>query len=539
MRRTVCFLNLLTLIAVLFSLVMMPPPAKAIWHILVNEHFMDDPPDWPWGNWSLNPDRNWFQTGPPYVWGVQDYIFKNNGIDNQSVWCVGLPPSLNPEFDDYTNNTESWMRWGPFDLSNAVAARASFWYYNQSQPGADYVRWGGYNSGAWQMYEAGRHSGDMTEWRYGYVDFDSLAEGTVSLLGQSNIYLLFNFHSNYSETDLGAFIDEVNLAWDDGMFDLEALDASFADPDSTEIGQTVTGDTIRFQFDWAAYGSGTTPDFDIACYLDGELFYTERRNAEIGGSQQIYETTYSDLWVVQPDSHTVSWKIDAGREIQEADENNNVVVQGFGGVPPNVPPWMHFFAPDYGDTAATQFMIRWEDEDPDDNAIIYLYYDDDSTGYNGQLIPGAFNIYEDDPADSFLWNVSGLPEGDYWVLGFIMDSEAMEWYYSDGPLIVDHNWVGMGSDQQKPSPEDFQLESIYPNPFNSSTTIRFGLPQAAGVQIRIYDSMGRLQDKPFDGYLSAGFHNVAWSPKNLPSGIYVVEVSTTTLNQRAKVLYLK
>jgi hypothetical protein len=529
----------LALMAVITLLVSAPPKADAVWHILFNEHFSGDPPDWPWGNWQLNPDRTWFQTGPPYVWGIQDYIFKINGIDGQSVWCVGLPPDLDPEFDDYTNNTESWMRWGPFDLTDAVAARASFWYYNQSQLGADYVRWGGYVGTAWQMYEAGRHSGELTEWHYGYVDFDSLEEGTVSLLGESNVYLLFNFHSNYSETDIGAFIDEVNLAWDDGMFDLEAVSIDFAAPDSSLISQPIVGDTIRFQFDWIAYGSGTTPDFDIACYLDGSLFYTERRNAYIGSSQQIYATTYSDLWVVEPDSHNVVWKIDAGREIEESDEENNVAMLGFGGIPPNTPPWMQFITPVYGDTANTQFVIRWEDEDPDDNATIYLYYDDDSTGYDGQLIPGAYNIMEDDPADSFLWNVAGLPDGDYWVLGLIMDSESTLWYYSDGPLIVDHSWVGFNEALKPPLPADFTLDSVFPNPFNSSTTVRFSLPREEFVQLRVFDSMGRLQEELFSGRLSSGYHEVTWTPKALPSGVYLVEMSTPQIRQRAKALYLK
>ncbi len=474
------------------------------------------------------------------MWGIQDYIFKTNGIDGQSIWCVGQPCNLDPEFDPYIPNTDSWVKWGPIDLSTATAAKASFWSFCQTQPYADYVRWGAWPADEFNMYEGNRFSGIHLDWNYGYVDFDSLAEGSVSLLGESSVYLVFHFYSNGDgQVDLGAFIDEVNIAWDDGYFDLQALSATLATLDSSSVYEAVIGDTLLFHLSWKAYGSDTTPMFDIACQFDGSPFYTERRNVDIGSSQQVWKHTYSTPWVVTEGNHTVSWMLDDSREIEESNETNNDTLLNFVSMVPNVPPWIQFLHPTWGDTANQEFLITWEDEDPDDNAIISLYWDDDNTGFDGQSIIGASYIEEDDTTDSFTWNVSSMAEGEVWVFAYMTDNQAEYWQYSDGPLIIDHDWMNLKENNQAAYIDEFILESIYPNPFNSSTKIRIGLPVGDYVSMRIYDSLGRLRTDLFEGKLSSGYHEVTWSPLNLPSGIYLVEIVGSDWQQRAKTLYLK
>jgi len=535
-KSTVYRASLVILIALL-CVGILAPSAGAIWHIILNEHFSSSPPTWPWGFWTISPNRNYFQALPGDVWGVQDYIYKYNGLDGQSIWCVGLPPTLDPEFDFYGPNIDSWTRWGPFDLSDAVAARATFYFYNHSQIVSDYVRWGGYNVNSFQMYEGGRHSGETTEWMYKSVFFDSLQGGAVSLIGEPNVWLVFHFHSNSDAVvDIGAFIDEVNIAWDDGMLDFEADDIDFVNPDSTAHMSLGVGDTIRFEFNWIALGSGTSPDFDITCAIDGSVFYEERRNVTIGGSGQSWEATYSDLWVVEPDTHQVVWVVDSHHEVEEAFEDNNTSTYQAIGVPPNIPAWLHIYSPD-GDTADAEFLIQWEDYDPDDNAIISLYYDTDTLNYDGLPISGAYNIQEDDTTDAFLWNITNFPNGEYWVLGLIMDSEDYSWDYSDGPLIVDHLGVNYGPEGGLIT--DFKIEGVYPNPFNSNANISFSLPDDGLVEIQIYDALGRLQAAPFKGLLRSGKHEISWSPKDLPSGLYLVQIEHDGISQMTKALYLK
>jgi len=97
----------------------------------------------------------------------------------------------------------------------------------------------------------------------------------------------------------------------------------------------------------------------------------------------------------------------------------------------NVPPWIKFTNPDGIDDTVwkgdqTWFFIQWEDEDPDDNATIKLYYDDDNEGFDGtKLHSGAFHEDSLDnnsqEKDSYRWDVTDMPEDDYWLYAVIED----------------------------------------------------------------------------------------------------------------------
>lgn len=74
-------------------------------------------------------------------------------------------------------------------------------------------------------------------------------------------------------------------------------------------------------------------------------------------------------------------------------------------------------------------------------------------------------------------------------------------------------------------PESFVLGDAYPNPFNPSTTIRFGLPERSSVAIRIYDVSGRIVADLVDGEMQAGMFQVSWNAASVSSGTYLVRMS--------------
>jgi len=57
-------------------------------------------------------------------------------------------------------------------------------------------------------------------------------------------------------------------------------------------------------------------------------------------------------------------------------------------------------------------------------------------------------------------------------------------------------------------PDDFNLFNNYPNPFNPETTIKYALPEASKVSIKVYDVAGREVAKLTEGNKSAGYHTV-------------------------------
>jgi hypothetical protein len=80
------------------------------------------------------------------------------------------------------------------------------------------------------------------------------------------------------------------------------------------------------------------------------------------------------------------------------------------------------------------FMIKWMDEDADNDALIALFYDTDDAGEDGTEIASGIN--EDSEIDEFEWNLTGVPEGIYWIYGVIDDDvNTTVTSYSPGSLM--------------------------------------------------------------------------------------------------------
>ena len=89
-------------------------------------------------------------------------------------------------------------------------------------------------------------------------------------------------------------------------------------------------------------------------------------------------------------------------------------------------------------------------------------------------------------------------------------------------------------------PDQFYLDQNYPNPFNPSTTIKFGVTEAANIDLRIYDALGRevavlISNK----FMDAGSYNVKFDASNLASGTYVYRMTAGANTVSRKMQLLK
>ena len=85
----------------------------------------------------------------------------------------------------------------------------------------------------------------------------------------------------------------------------------------------------------------------------------------------------------------------------------------------------------------------------------------------------------------------------------------------------------------------FSLMGAFPNPFNSSTSIKFNVFSSGKYFIKAYTLNGSFTETLFEGALEPGSHDFQWVVKNKPSGIYLIKMESTIAKEVKKVLHLK
>ena len=76
-------------------------------------------------------------------------------------------------------------------------------------------------------------------------------------------------------------------------------------------------------------------------------------------------------------------------------------------------------------------------------------------------------------------------------------------------------------------PNKFYLEQNHPNPFNSFTTIEYGLAESSFVSMRVYDICGREIESLIHKSQRAGVYEVTWQT-HLSSGIYFYKIEVVS-----------
>lgn len=85
----------------------------------------------------------------------------------------------------------------------------------------------------------------------------------------------------------------------------------------------------------------------------------------------------------------------------------------------------------------------------------------------------------------------------------------------------------------------YSLSQNFPNPFNPTTTISFGIPKAGLVSISVYDITGKFITELVNGELSAGKYNTAWDASSLASGVYFYKIQAGDFVEMKRMTLIK
>ncbi|MCF7840895.1 MAG: T9SS type A sorting domain-containing protein [Candidatus Marinimicrobia bacterium] len=135
---------------------------------------------------------------------------------------------------------------------------------------------------------------------------------------------------------------------------------------------------------------------------------------------------------------------------------------------------------------------------------------------------------------------------------FALTTEAQDCASEPIPMCLDGNSVSFQATVHEPVvsiqpesiPATYSLGNNYPNPFNPSTTIRFGLPEAGVAKLTIYDVQGKPVQTLVNRHLPAGYQSVAWQGQNdagrqMSTGVYFARLEVNGFSQTRKMILMK
>ena len=103
-------------------------------------------------------------------------------------------------------------------------------------------------------------------------------------------------------------------------------------------------------------------------------------------------------------------------------------------------------------------------------------------------------------------------------------------YGCDGPVGVEEDEV---------VPETYSLSQNYPNPFNPSTTIKYSIPNASFVKIKVFNTIGQEMATLINEEQSAGIYEVKFDASKLTSGIYFYRIEAGNFIETKKMILIK
>jgi hypothetical protein len=108
-------------------------------------------------------------------------------------------------------------------------------------------------------------------------------------------------------------------------------------------------------------------------------------------------------------------------------------------------------------------------------------------------------------------------------------------------LALWHEPLGTSVDaeKQQPTPTSFALHQNYPNPFNPTTTIRYSLPSAQEVTLKIYDLRGREIATLVHARQAAGEHSINFDASRFASGVYFYKLTAGRFSEAKKMLLVR
>jgi hypothetical protein len=155
-------------------------------------------------------------------------------------------------------------------------------------------------------------------------------------------------------------------------------------------------------------------------------------------------------------------------------------------------------------------------------------------------VAGNISINEDHPVFAGINNLYQLNGNS--IVNLIPSDSRNKTFIPNGGgwlfAIHDEPPTNIGLETLEMIPQEFALQQNFPNPFNPTTTIRYGLPHQSHVTMTVHNTLGQQVVTLVGGEVDPGYHEVRFDGAGLTSGVYFYRIQADGFVQTKKLLVI-
>jgi len=178
------------------------------------------------------------------------------------------------------------------------------------------------------------------------------------------------------------------------------------------------------------------------------------------------------------------------------------------------------------------------------------FYDTDDYAY-GVFVTGSYAYMADRrdglriidisdptaPTEVGFFDTGDLAYDVYVSDNYVYIADAGDGLYVLQPILDDATYIF--ENREESLSDNFDIRSIYPNPFNPVTRISYDVLKGSFVSLRVYDLQGRIIETLVNEYEKTGRYTVTWSGATHSSGLYLVVLEAPGYRAVKKCMLIK